>query len=80
MAKVYKPMDLDAAEDVCYTTLPKDFVLNDMNDAEKLIYAELIKLHHRIDEIENQASEMMSPEKMSELAGSFLGAPGGVMH
>lgn len=38
-----------------------------------LMYAELLRLHERLDSIENQATEMMSPDKMMELASGFLG-------
>lgn len=71
--KTYKPMDLDAAESVCYDSLPSDFVMNDMSDVEKLVYAEIIALHRRIDDVENQATEMMSPEALSDMAGKFFG-------
>lgn len=40
---------------------------------ETLIYAEILRLHERLDSIENQANEMMSPDKMMELATGFLG-------
>lgn len=73
-SKKYVPMDLKQAEEYLYApSLRNADVVDVMEDGEKLIYAELLKLHERIDEIENQANEMMSPEKMSELAAGFLG-------
>ena len=71
--KEFKPLSLDEAEAVCYEMLPGAMVLNDMDDVSKLIYAEVVRLHRRIDEIENQAADMMSPEKMADMASSFLG-------
>lgn len=72
----YRAMTVDEAGSYLKGKLdPVMFKLVDeeMSVAEYLIYAETLRLHQRIDEIENQASEMMSPEKMMELAGGFLG-------
>ena len=72
----YRAMTVDEAGSYLKGKLdPVMFKLVDeeMSGAEYLIYAETLRLHQRIDEIENQASEMMSPEKMMELAGGFLG-------
>jgi hypothetical protein len=50
-----------------------DKVLQTANGVEVLMYAEILRLHDRLDSIENQATEMMSPDKMMELASGFLG-------
>lgn len=38
-----------------------------------MTYAETLRLHERLDSIENQAQEMMSPDAMMEMAQKFLG-------
>ena len=66
-SKTYVPMKPDEAEKFLYSVVPAETALSvdTMTDVEQLIYAETLKLHQRIDEIENQANEMMSPEKIA---------------
>lgn len=69
--KAYKPMDY--AECLAYISRNSTVDVDEWTDAEVHTYAETLRLHYRIDEIENQANEMMSPDKMMEMAQSFLG-------
>lgn len=70
----YKPF---TSVEVAYTFLqnqyPEVAVEGIMGQAEIMIYAEILRLHERLDQIENQATEMMSPDKMMEMATKFLG-------
>lgn len=75
-SKVYVPFSLSDAEKFLYSEGDAPDVVDVMDDAQKLIYAETIRLHRRIDEIENQAAEMMGPEAMTEMANKFLGVGG----
>lgn len=50
-----------------------DDILKDLTLVESHLMAEILKLHRRIDEIENQATEMMSPDAMMNMAQNFLG-------
>lgn len=72
--KVYKPMTLTEAEAyILRNTAIDEGELHDWDLETTYIYAEMLALHRRLDEIENQANEMMSPEKMMDMAQSFLG-------
>lgn len=73
--KVYIPMTLVEAEEYITekATEEVNFGAEGWRTADVMIYAETLRLHARIDEIENQAQEMMSPEKMMEMATGFLG-------
>lgn len=75
--KVYQALSLAAAITYIQTHTSTDLESMAWTDAQILMYAETLSLHARIDEIENQANEMMSPEKMMEMATGFLG--GGLM-
>lgn len=70
-AKAYKPMDY--VECLAYITRHSTVDVDSWDEAQVYTYAETLRLHYRIDEIENQANEMMSPDKMMEMAQSFLG-------
>lgn len=67
----YKPLTVDDAEELVNKVCPDES--GHFSSAEVMIMAELIRLHQRIDDIENKADEMMSPDKMMEMAGKFLG-------
>ena len=73
--KLYVPMTLAEAEEFVTDKATEEinFGAEGWRPADILIYAETLRLHARIDEIENQAAEMMSPEKMMEMATGFLG-------
>ena len=70
--KKYTPLTPTEAFDMCARIIGKNFA-DDMSMVEAMLYAETLMLHRRIDEIENQAQEMMSPDAMMEMAGKFLG-------
>ena len=73
--KLYVPMTLVEAEEYVTNKASEEinFGAEGWRPADILVYAENLRLHERIDEIENQAAEMMSPEKMMEMATGFLG-------
>lgn len=73
--KTYVPMLLSEAEEYIEKQSGEEinFGAEGWRPADILVYAETLRLHARIDEIENQAQEMMSPEKMMEMATGFLG-------
>lgn len=73
MKKTYQPLTLTEAEEYLYSATKNADIVDTMEEGNKLILAELLKLHERIDEIENQANEMMSPDKMAEMAGNLFG-------
>jgi hypothetical protein len=68
--KVYVPMTLAEAE----AFVPEKMItVFGSNEEATVIYAEILRVHQRIDEIENQAAEMMSPDAMMDMATKFLG-------
>lgn len=78
-----KPFTLQEAEeyiDGC-ATADVQAVLSEFSVESTLILAELYRLNKRVDDIQNEAQEMMSPDKMMELASGFLGGgiQGGIL-
>lgn len=73
--KEYKPLTVREAYDFLVEELDgdPDMVMTNLSTRDSLVYAEILKLHKRIDEIENQATEMMSPDAMMNMAQNFLG-------
>ena len=73
--KTYVPMLLSEAEEYIEKRSGEEinFGAEGWRPSDILVYAETLRIHERIDEIENQAAEMMSPEKMMEMATGFLG-------
>lgn len=71
--KVYSALTFAECEDMVRENLPT-VVWEEMTPGEVVVYAEIASLHRRIDEIENQASEMMGPEKMMEIAQGLFGS------
>jgi hypothetical protein len=53
--------------------LTQDDLDMDHHDAVLQVLSELRSLTQRIEKIESDAQDMMSPDKMMEIAGKFLG-------
>jgi hypothetical protein len=77
--KVYVPMTLDEADTFLSGKSEDNEVLAMIDlavsrrELSVLVYAETLRVHERIDEIENQAADMMSPDAMMDMATKFLG-------
>lgn len=70
--KVFKPLTYVEALALIERINPA-LEIDEMNLGSIMTLAELYKVNLRLDDIENQATEMMSPDNMMEMAQKFLG-------